>query len=309
MRRKIRLAAMVVVVGLLMGCEWEGSDSDSSWSDRFNWFVVAGSYQGSDGDAVVNVPGEGTGGGGGTDPDTIPVVNEPDGTLGALQTDASGNTDHVPIEPGTFTVVMKTLSGAGGSFVDDGSGNLTGNFNLAGPDSPFDNEGIGDIVYETGKWNLSLESPGFLGDAAITLNYSYEDVGVVLVDEAEDDEDVTAGGAIYGLVVVQQGDLLTITDDRGGRYTGRLTGASTTSGDVDGMSDGEVIAQFEVSGTAGNGTTSVTIVGTFSAYLTVSADGGARALASRSMRGTWIQNDGVTADVYGVSGNSTEDLL
>ncbi len=305
MKQKICLCGLVMAIALVLGCEWESSDGDSSWNDRFNWVVVAGTYAPSSG-ALVALPGEGSGsgGGGGNDAPTIPVVNESDGTLAALQTDVSGDTDKVPVVPGSLTVVMKTSGGAGGSFVDDGSGKLTGYYNLAGADSPFDNLGAGNIVYETGKWNLSLQSGGFpLGSASIKLNYSYEDINVAV--ENQEEESSTAGGSVYSFVVSQQGDRITITDDRGGRYTGSLTGASSTSGNEDGSISGEVIAQFEVSGKAGDGHTSVTIVGSFTAYNEIGNSASARQLKNRTIRGTWMQNDGVTADVYGISATYT----
>ncbi|MDI6774058.1 MAG: hypothetical protein QME60_01485, partial [Verrucomicrobiota bacterium] len=286
------LAVASVCMGLV-GCEWKmaGDDGFNSWSDRYKWVNFSGTYRG-DNDLLVKKASKSRGGGGGggdDDGDRVTIRNEPDGVAPPYTGSLSGNMEHLPVVPGSITIVFGwSQSGAFGSFTDDGEGVLDGWFRLFGPDPPL--RGNGRIIYDTGVWTLSLAQPGLMNEQPITLNYQYTLTNIVIVDKkpTNDVDIVTAGGSIYTFQVFQNGEDLEILDNNGYRYHGVMAGVKTAGGDDTGMTSGDVIAQYEA---RGGKKASVTIEGTFRGVYTAPANTGLSGiLRNRVIEGTWMED-------------------
>lgn len=225
-------------------------------------------------------------------------TSESGGTLPAGQTSASGTTKNKRIVPGSFTLTVGDVT-----LSDDGSGKLSG----AG--------GSGTISYDGGTWALSLDVTMWNPNPrSISLSYAYTKS---VASGARDiivkygygvSRDGTSGGArpgstgkaIYSFVVAQQGQNLTITDNNGAKYTGRIKTLRSASGVAPTNSlprDGDtIIASFSTEGTSA-ANMRVTIAGTFQG--TVAAN----VFSGRTMQGTWIEAGGKTGDINGTTGS------
>ena len=103
----------VAAAGLLAGCEWStSSEHNESWNDSYNWVNFSGTYRSSSGGILV------------TDYTTMSSgstnnynTTESGGSLADGQTSASGTTQHKPIIPGSFSVVVGDVT-----LSDNGSG-------------------------------------------------------------------------------------------------------------------------------------------------------------------------------------------
>lgn len=293
----------ILTVGLicvLAGCEWEVTGDADTWDDSYSWVNFSGVYRASDGGYLVSAYTTSvltTSSGG------IVVNDEPDGTAPMNQTSLSGSCSNYPgIVPGSVTIIMAGANSAGG-FTDDSSGSLSGTFNLFGIDAPILN-GAGAINYDTGVWILNLDSPGFMENVAIRLNYTYSPSGstngTIISDPG------STGAGIYSISVEQTGNVLVFTDSSGAQYKGYISSVSTAGGDDTGQTSGDVTAQFQVSGTSAGGV-SVTIVGSFQGDYTAPTvvGGGSGTLANRVIQATWIEANGHTGDITGSSGSTT----
>jgi len=291
----------VGLICVLTGCEWEVTGDGDTWNDSYSWVNFSGVYRASDGGYLVSAYTTSVSV---TSSGAIVVTDEADGTAPMNQTSLSGSfSNHPGIVPGSVTIVMAGTNSAG-SFTDDSSGGLSGTFNLFGIDAPILN-GAGAINYDTGVWTLGLDSPGFMENAAIKLNYTYlpsgSTNGTIISDPG------STGATILSMAVEQTGNVLVFTDSNGAKYTGNISTVSTGGGDSTGGTSGEVTAQFQVSGTSAGGV-SVTIVGSFQGdYTAPTVIGGSGALANRVMQATWIEADGHTGDITGSSGSTTTE--
>ena len=297
MKRVVWLGFWVTVLAVgLVGCEWNTGDDAESWSSSFNWVNFSGVYRGAGGGLLV------------TDYTTTPSVpgstntftrTESGGTLQPQKTSASGQVSHGNIIPGSFMVTVGNIATLADTAKD---GILAGN-------------GNGTVNYTGGTWSISLDtwSPS---SQKINISYSY----------AVSSDGSTGGGAqsgatgnIYSFNIVQQGQNLTITDNNGAVYQGRIkqmrsaTGQQNTDipqgGDDEGRNDGRmakytyqesplptdgdmIVANFECSGTSRAGM-QVRIVGIFEG--TVAAG----VFTGRRMDGTWIEAGGKTGNING----------
>lgn len=259
-----RIAAGAAAAALLMaGCEWESSGDGDSWDDSYSWINFSGVYRAADGDLLV------------TDPDTITSSDSQTiGTGDGFQLSFSDTLDNTTVVAGSVSVTDGYEA-----FTDAaGDGSLVG-----------DKGGTGSINYETGFVSVTFNTEPGAGDS-VNVSYQYE--GALGTGGAGGSED------IYSLNVEQVGNLLTITANTGLVLTGRMGGVSTAGGDSTGNTDGEVIANFKVSGDG------VKIVGTFQGDYTAGGETTTGALDNRVMQATWIE-DGGTGDIQGVAGSTT----
>lgn len=318
------LACAVAAIGLVAGCEWESSSDGNSWSDSYNWVNFSGTYRNASGGILVSAYTQSSGttttttttstGETSTKTNSTSTVKtstkESGGTLAAKALEASGSTGHTPVVPKSMVIQIGddvTLSDT------EGTGTLSGT------------GGSGTVSYDSGAWTFSLQTTQWSElSRKITVSYSYTTTSST--DDGKQDTSTdegsktttttttqpttkagSSGKAIYSFVVAQQGQHLTITDNNGAQYTGRLGELRSTSGATSGNSkstenggkvlpkDGDtIVATFNCKGTSAAGM-SVTITGTFQG--TVAAG----VFTGRTMQGTWIEAGGKTGDINGTA--------
>ena len=279
----------------LTGCEWNTGEDATSWSSAYDWVSFSGVYRGIGGGLLV------------TDYTTTPSIpgvtnvytkTESGGTMPQQGTMASGKVSQRPIVPGSFMVSV----GNNATLSDPGkAGILTGN-------------GTGTVNYEGGTWSISLDPAVADWDKAnpIVVSYSYR-----VSSDGSSSSGAQSGAtqvSIYSFNVNHQGQNLTITDNNGSTFSGKISKINSLSGaqntDIPQVAadetahrakatyyeselpaDGDVIvATFEASGVSA-ANVPVRIVGTFEG--TVSAG----VFTSRQMDGTWIETGGKTGNI------------
>ncbi len=289
----IGMCAAVAALGL-MGCEWDTGSDAENWSSSYDWVNFSGVYRGLGGGLLV------------TDYTTTPSIpgvtntysdTDSGGTLPARGTTASGQVSHGSIVPGSFMVSVGSIA----QLSDPGmAGVLTGN-------------GTGTVNYGGGTWSIEIDTWSTT-DQPITISYSY----IVSRDGS------TGGGAesgatrfsIYSFNVGHQGQHITITDNNGATYTGRIKKMQSASGyqntDITQVgadeerndraakytyqesslpADGDtIVATFECTGISKAGMR-VRMLGTFQGTVAASV------FTGRRMDGTWIETGGKTGDI------------
>lgn len=108
-----------------------------------------------------------------------------------------------------------------------------------------------------------------------------------------------SGPVIRVLAVAHKGQRLTITDNAGGSYKGSISDLRTAMGKTSttNFADGDVVvATFSCSGTSGAGLP-VTMTGTFQGEIINNG----QAFAKRTISGTWIEQGGRGATIYGAA--------
>ena len=225
-------------------------------------------------------------------------TSESGGYLDANQTARSGMLGNTPIVPKSVTITVGDIT-----MSDDGEGNLTG----TGVKS-------GSVSYDGGAWSFTLSDKySSTSPRKVTVAYAYS---VSVVDGKREviirygysvsnsggggsAQAGSTGKTIYSFVVAQQGQNLTITDNNGAKYTGRISSLRSTSGVAPTNSlprDGDtIVASFSTQGTSAAGK-KVTITGTFQGTVATSV------FTGRTMQGTWIESGGKTGDINGTAG-------
>jgi hypothetical protein len=317
------VAALCAVGVFTTGCEWESSGDEGSWNDSMGWVNFSGLYRsGSGGRALVSDFSLSSGGTGATDTTDGDEIEYP----------VAGQEG--PLKPGPFVVIEDvinyqnrgaagwslkpssvnititgTSTGPVGSFTDDGSGTLSGNYSQVPGGPSF--AAAGTINYDTGAWSLTLSgSDPFVQEARVTYTY------VVL-----NDPDVTEGGGggsttedpptsgdwVYTLQITQTGNRLSFTDNRGFTWQGVISSVTTPGGDNAGRSPGDVVATFEVRGVTD---ASYKITGTFSGSygLTEQDEVMYGVLTSRRIQGIWMEPKG-HGDLYGEASDGQQTVV
>ena len=286
----IGIGVAALAVGIA-GCSWETGDDATSWSSSYNWVNFSGVYRGVGGGLLV------------TDYTTTPSIpgvtntyneTESGGTLPARGTSKSGKVSHGSIVPGSFIVTVGSIA----TLSDSGkAGVLTGS-------------GSGSVDYAGGTWSIEIDTWSTV-DQQISVSYSY----------TVSRDGTNAGGAesgatrvsIYSFNVSHSGQNLTITDNNGSTYTGKIKEIRSASGaentDIEQVANDEksagkityyeselpedgdaIVATFECSGVS-SALMQVKIVGTFQGMVAASI------FTSRRMDGTWIELGGKTGDI------------
>ncbi len=302
MKRVLKFSMAAVLTVLVSGCEWDGTSGGDSWSSSYSWINFSGLYRGVNGPLVGNFTSTWGGGGGGTDTGPVTVVNnENGGTAPAEQTVLSGTLNFRPgITPGSVSIflIAENAGDSSGTATDNGSGVLTGSYNLIGLDPSSSLPMTGTINYGTGAWTLNLPSPGLFTPCPIRINYTYSAETAEEDDDGESDLD-TAGGVVMTMLVEQLGNKLTFTDSNGNIYTGFLSVVALAGGDRSGFTSGDLSATYEVKGKAEG--KAIKISGSFSGAYTAPVEGQSNGnLRGRLLQGIWMQPNG-TADVHGVA--------
>ncbi|HPC18958.1 MAG: hypothetical protein KBC66_02200 [Kiritimatiellae bacterium] len=261
-----RLAWMGVLAAALAlgaaGCDWDTGSDAEHWSGSYDWVNFSGVYRGS----VTTT----------LDPDYQPAATNSKVdtfTMFRFQTQQNGKTTRAPIAKGSVTI---TVAGAGLTDPDH-DGQLTGPL------------GTGSFNYDNGTWAIDI-LPAYRNDdenQSIYVAYGY-------VTEESGTEFGAAQTEAYSFTVHQNGEKLSITENTGASYSGRITQMRSASGvemphsyDRKLPENGDVItASFEASGSGGR------IVGTLQGVVEVGV------FNDRRMDGTKItagSSDDITA--------------
>ena len=275
---------LIVSMALLVSCEWEGSNSDSSFNSAgFSWVNFSGVYRAVGGGVLVSAFTSGT-----TTPGTPSITNSVTGEsvgIGDGGTLYSGVLNSAPIVPGSLTIT------AGGSaFIDDGSGGLSGGV------------ATGSIDYGTGAWSIDMQ--GFPIDVGVQLRADYSFVVVGTGGSGDAGAIGSSGAAIFQFTMFHAGNKIELTDNTGAKYTGKF-GKLQTTGGIDATSGGttgpspsvgdSAVGEFTAKGVSSAGV-SVMIVGTFQGV--VSGGAGGLFLSNRLMLGSWIE-PGIQGNING----------
>jgi len=268
MMRRIGLLAGTICVLLGTGCEWGGSGDEDFWDDSYSWLNFSGTYR------LQNVVAPTPGAPGSTTGTTteVQVSNENQGSTGAGLTDSfAGVLDNSPIVAGSVTIII-----AGVAFVDNGAEVLVGGNG-------------GTIKYGTGAWTAKTVGNPDAGQP-ITASYRYQKSGTIINPGTPGQ----AGSTITYLNVNQKGNLLTMTDNRGVVYNGRVTGASVPENGAEPANNVRMV--FEVSND------SAKIVGTLSGDWSGTGTAATGTLSNRELQGTY-SSGGKHTDLLAVSGS------
>lgn len=225
-------------------------------------------------------------------------ATESAGYLDAGNVAMGGSTAHKSIVPSSFKVTVGTDL----AMSDDGAGKLTGT-------------GVKDgaVSYDGGTWNFTLKDTyASVLPRLVTVEYSYSvaDVsgkrtitvryafGASNNGSSSGAKAGSSGKPIYSFVVAHQGQNLSITDNNGSVYKGRITKMQSSSGVGPTNSlprDGDtIIATFSTEGiSAAN--MKVKIAGTFQGVVSGSV------FTGRTMQATWIETGGKTGDINGTT--------
>lgn len=268
MMRRIGLLAGTICVLLGTGCEWGGSGDEDFWDDSYSWVNFSGTYRLQNVvAATAGTPGSNT-----TATTEIQVSNENQGSTGAGLTDSfAGVLDNSPIVAGSVTIII-----AGVAFVDNGAEVLVGGNG-------------GTIKYGTGAWTAKTVGNPDAGQP-ITASYRYQKSGTIINPGTPGQ----AGSTITYLNVNQKGNLLTMTDNRGVVYNGRVTGASVPENGAEPANNVRMV--FEVSND------SAKIVGTLSGDWSGTGTAATGTLSNRELQGTY-SSGGKHTDLLAVSGS------
>jgi len=296
--------ALVTVMGLAMvGCEWSGGGSGGggSWSSRYNFVNFSGSYRGSPLVSKYSM----TSGSSSSAAGTVNVSSESKGNVSA--TSFAGQCNLTPVKPGSVHLFIG--GGVDGQFTDNGSGGLSGTYNVGG--------GVmlsasGSINYDNGAYGIVLGPAG--GSAVgkpVTITYTVITGSSSVAPTSG--EPGSSGVTIYAFNVEQEGNKLRIVDNNGSVYEGRFGSIRTTGGtDQDSVnasfSNGDqVMATFEANGESAAGI-GVKMTGNFQATISgvsSSTSGDSTTthmtLGGRTILGTWMEDGGATGDINGMA--------
>ncbi len=296
----IGMCAAVAALGL-MGCEWDTGSDAENWSSSYDWVNFSGVYRGASGGLLVTdytttpaIPGS---------TNVVTISNDSQGSFALGQTSFSGTLDHGNVVPGSVVITLYSNGGeALRSFSDDGNGVLGAS--------------EGTIQYVSGSWTIELSILSPVGTAGrIVAAYSY------YVSNSGSAGSGAESGAtrvsIYSFNIEHQGQHLTITDNNGSVYSGRIKKMQSASGyqntDITQVgadeerndraakytyqesslpADGDtVVATFECTGISKAGMR-VRIVGTLQGTVAASV------FTGRVLNGTWIEIGGKTGNIY-----------
>lgn len=123
----------------------------------------------------------------------------------------------------------------------------------------------------------------------------------------------SSGEPIYSLTVQQAGNQITMIDNNGGTYSGKLSTISSSGGQTIEYPDtttsmpangDTLVGSFEVEGRSSSGM-KVKIVGSLTGTATVTTATATTPstirLATKTVRGTWIEANGATGEVLGTA--------
>lgn len=294
-------AALLVAGWMTSGCDWQAGSSSETVSDRYNFANFSGVYRAANNGLLISdytsYPEAGSAG------STNTVTGEVIGSTSAGDSVYSGVLAHA-------NVLDNSVQIQAGVFVlnDDGDGALAGNGKT------------GTIVYQTGAWSINLAGEWPADGTPITASYRYAVNGSSgSTAGINADNPGVSGAAIYSFNITQSGNTITIVDNNGATYSGKISTIRSTGGVSSDQAsatspqpaDGDtIIASFEASGTSAAGV-KVKIVGSLNGLVDYATTGGGTGgsttsaslprLTTRTLGGTWIESNGVTGTINGTA--------
>jgi hypothetical protein len=274
--------ALGSMAGLLVtGCDWSSGGGSDGYNSRYSWADFSGVYRGFNGGLLIT-DYSATPGTDGTPDTTNSVSGEAQGTT-SDNTRYSGTLSRRPIVPGSLSITAD-----GTTFRDQGNGTMTGG------------TGNNTIDYGTGQWSIDFIPGTVAPGQSIRAAYRYVVAGTSGTTGTGPGPGTT-GIRIFSFSVGAVGENITVTDNNGSQYTGKLGNTRVNEGTQNaaggpGVGD-TVVMQYSVSGTSAAGR-SVKMVGTFQGVVRAN-NGVSVTLADRRMFGTWIESPGKTGDING----------
>ena len=174
------LAAVLVAVVGVIGCDWESSGDEEAWDESYNWLDFSGMYA-DEGQGVFVKDATMA-----FDITSTLVVGESVGTGNGSSSTFSGGFAHAGIVAGSVL-----LSAGPINFVDDGVGGLT---------SPADMEGVGGGVVTHGNGAETSFNGQAVNNPIIAGSFSVQAGGIVFTDDGEGTLDSSGGSGtiVYG---------------------------------------------------------------------------------------------------------------
>lgn len=239
-------AAAAVIAATLVGCDWGGVSSSESWNDAYAWANFSGTYklvtdvyvtegEGSDSESSLNVQ---------WDDDSYNIASRvSEGT-----TSWSGSVRKKGVASHGIRAVTLKIKYENDYEITindpDGDGKLEGN------DSGKALKGT--VVYGTGEITLSdIPSLSRYGKFDITVTYQFSYIKTLGASSSSSSQDGVVQSPITWLNVTQKGNLLTLQDNDGRTYAGKITGASCPDADAAGyVTAGHIRFSFEATCTS-----------------------------------------------------------
>jgi hypothetical protein len=279
--------------------DWERVDDSSSWNDaynaRFEWVNFSGTYKNSNGWYVVTQfrrPDSTISGSGGSS--SAPGVRNYVVATSTERTYRFGGTlSPLPVMPGTVSFHATIEIGDTETLSDrDNDGLLY---------SSIDNGNAGFVNYYTGAFSLEFGMavlPGTNVTVTFISGVQQGSTNVVVTTPPSPG----SSRPIYQFVIVQDASSLTLTDNYGNTYTGRISRILSTAGgtDVD-IRPGEVVTVTATFTAEGNGVRiSGALEGVYTAarqQVGVALPGQTQEeyrgrLENRLVRGVWVETSG-----------------
>lgn len=279
----IPISAATVCAVALVGCEWGGVHSGESWNDAYSWANFTGTYK-----LVSEIPAE-------TDSEVAGASSTSSATIndakkftiakGAGAASVSGL--HTPITAGSLLVSCGSWN-----FKDDGAGNLV----YQGSGSGFS----GSVSYAAGSFSLTFGMPAPEKITGIA-NYTYTSKSTATATSSSG-KVTNVTSPIVWLNVNQKGNLLTIEDNRGAIFSGKITGASCPTANEEGyVQAGHIRFTFEATRTANP---RETLTGSISGEWSGSTSDKTGTIANRTIDASY-HNGKTTTQFQAVSGTTT----
>ncbi len=195
--------AAVFALGLA-GCEWETGSGADSWSSAFDWVNFSGVYRGT---TTITLDSD-------YDPGTPATTNLASATFlvppGQLAPVGPQQVPHGNLIPGSASISVPGIA----SLSDpDKDGILTGT------------GGTGHFNYSTGEWSILLDAAPAETKTGV-VSYAY------LIAAVEPTGNEIAGTQVdaYSYVVNHRAQDISLTDNTGVRYDGRISQIRSASG-------------------------------------------------------------------------------
>ncbi len=314
-------ATAAVVAAVLCGCEWGGVHSGESWNDAYSWANFSGTYKlvtvvvppdttsGSSSTSSTttttstSTTGGGTSGGGTTTESTTTIV-ETTNTVSWTGTYKGNteiyNTGKHNVRVGSVTI---TVAGLEGSFSDaDGALKYSGptantaSFNYSAGSFTLnlvnDTYFMGKEIKFEGQQITKKSKPSGSSSTSTTTNNGDGTTTTTTTTTTTNTDGTSSTSStstktsyIQWLNITQKGNLLTIKDNYGTTYSGRITGASCPTADQGGyITAAHIRFPFEATCTSNS---RITLSGSLSGDWSGGSSATSGTLANRAIDATY----------------------
>lgn len=297
-------AAAALLAATLVGCDWGGVSSEESWNDAYAWANFSGTYKLVT--EVIVPEDDDTGSGDADSNDNFSNYPDKDHSVTVANINTAGDFEFtVPrgdysIKPRSVTVTLHGKLNMGTAQEEDGRITLKDNGSgklLYGGNA--EHTYNGEVEYITGKINGSSGAL-YVEYAEVTYSYYYKAGSSASI--SSDSSSGSASSPITWLNVTQKGNLLTLQDNDGRTYSGKITGASCPDADAGGyVTAGHIRFSFEATCTANS---AITISGSLSGNWSGAQNETSGTISDRTMDASF-SNGGSPTQFQAVSGSVT----